>query len=126
MILGIGTDLVELKRIVQVGEDALASKILTFSERAIYEKKKKKSEFLGGRFAAKEAISKAFGTGIGRFIAFQDIEILPNELGQPVVSIASIVWEKTERKPATIHLTITHSHEYAVAFAILEQRVWNE
>lgn len=122
MILGIGTDLVELKRLAKVGEDALANKILTPNERAIYQKKKKKTEFLGGRFAAKEAISKAFGTGIGGFLAFHDIEILTNELGGPVVSITPIVWEKMKMQPAVIHLTITHSQEYAVAFAILEQR----
>ncbi|WP_028778453.1 holo-ACP synthase [Shimazuella kribbensis] len=116
MIIGIGTDIVELSRMEQVGLGRLIKKILTEEEQAIIPvKEKRKKEFVAGRFAAKEAISKALGTGIGAKFAFHDVEILRDELGAPKAN-----WKDSENKP-TIHLSISHSEQYAVAMVVLER-----
>lgn len=116
MITGTGIDLVELERI----EDALSrredfyTRILTKKEQEHFLQlsKHRQIEFLAGRFAAKEAFSKAMGTGIGSQLSFQDIEILPNEVNKPIA--ASKVFS------GTIHLSISHSKAYAIAQVILE------
>ncbi|MCH5585383.1 holo-ACP synthase [Shimazuella sp. AN120528] len=116
MIVGIGTDIVELSRIQQIGIDRLINRILTPSEQALVpEKEKRKIEFVAGRFAAKEAVSKALGTGIGADFGFHDVSILANSLGAP-----QAVWGNSENKP-NIHLSISHSDHYAVAMVVLEK-----
>jgi holo-[acyl-carrier protein] synthase len=116
VIIGIGTDIVELSRVEQVGLDRLIKKILTQSEQSLLPlKQKRKVEFVAGRFAAKEAISKALGTGIGASFAFQDVSILSDSLGAP-----QAIWKNAENSP-TIHLSISHSEDYAVAMVILEK-----
>lgn len=79
MIYGIGLDITELKRIAAMAarQKRFAERILTPGELDQYHElsEKRKIEFLAGRFAAKEAFSKAFGTGIGKQLSFQDIEI---------------------------------------------------
>jgi holo-[acyl-carrier protein] synthase len=115
MIIGIGTDIVELSRMEKVGIDRLINKILTSKEQSMVpEKEKRKREFVAGRFAAKEAISKALGTGIGANFAFDDVEILSDEWGAPKAN-----WKNIEGKP-TIHLSISHSEQYVVAMVVLE------
>ncbi|HLR92113.1 MAG TPA: holo-ACP synthase [Atopostipes sp.] len=116
MIQGIGIDLVELERI----EAALSrrenfyTRILTEKEQMHFRQlsKHRQVEFLAGRFAAKEAFSKALGTGIGSQLSFQDIEILPSEVNKPIA--VSKVFS------GTIHLSISHSKTYAIAQVILE------
>jgi holo-[acyl-carrier protein] synthase len=116
MIIGIGTDIVELSRVEQVGLERLIKKVLTPSERSfIPTKEKRKIEFIAGRFAAKEAISKALGTGIGAHFAFQDVAVLPDSLGAPKAE-----WQNKDNQP-TIHLSISHSDHYAVAMVVLEK-----
>ncbi|EAG2744897.1 holo-[acyl-carrier-protein] synthase, partial [Listeria monocytogenes] len=88
--------------------------ILTEKESELFFKlpKKRQIEFLGGRYACKEAFSKAWGTGIGK-LSFQDIEVLTNEAGAPVVTKA----------PHPLHQTfvsITHTNETAFAQILLE------
>jgi holo-[acyl-carrier protein] synthase len=73
-------------------------------------------EFLAGRFAVKEAYSKALGTGIGEEISFQDIEVINDERGKPIIHLL-----KEFSEPSTIHVSITHSRQYAAAQVILER-----
>lgn len=120
MILGIGTDLVELGRLQKSNIDRLAKKILTEKEWEIYQSKKQKLEFLGGRFAAKEAISKAFGTGIGEMVGFQDIEVLSDAKGAPTVNIHEKIWLKWGMR-GKVHLSISHTNFHAIAFAVIER-----
>lgn len=116
MIIGIGTDIIELSRLEKVGLDRLIKKILTSDEQlALPINVKRKIEFVAGRFAAKEAISKALGTGIGAHFAFHDVSILSDSLGAP-----QAVWKNGDNKP-TIHLSISHSDHYAVAMVVLER-----
>lgn len=83
------------------------------------------AEFAAGRFAAKEAVVKAFGCGIGKVMGFSDIEILPGESGQPKAAVSAGAWSRLnlpEGYQYAIHITITHTRELASAFAVLEQR----
>ncbi|MBD8069674.1 holo-ACP synthase [Bacillus sp. PS06] len=115
MIVGIGIDIVELDRIKKIAErqKKFISRILTEKEINKYHQYTghRQIEYLAGRFAAKEAYSKAIGTGIGKDLSFQDIEIFSDEFGKPHI----------EGKGAEIvHLSISHSKEYAIAQVIIE------
>lgn len=117
MIDGIGVDIVELDRIEKLNnqQESFSKRILTPQEWAYFStlSDHRQVEFLAGRFAAKEAFSKAIGTGIGAEISFQDIEILPNEQNQPIAS--------SEKYSGNIHLSISHSKNAAIAQIILEK-----
>lgn len=122
MIIGIGIDLVELERIRRFGTERLARRLLTERERACLPRSERRIlEFLAGRFAAKEAVAKAAGTGIGK-LSFQDIEIIPDEKSCPQVRLsrqgrAALNWEESVR----LHLSITHSTHYATAMVVAER-----
>lgn len=115
MIKGIGLDIVEITRIKKANDlsPRFKEKILTPRELGIFDqlKSQRQLEFLAGRFSAKEAYSKANGTGIGKECALQDIEILPDEKGQP------ILYFKGELAQGFV--SITHSKEYAAAQVVL-------
>lgn len=115
MIYGIGIDIVEIKRIQDTyqRQPKLAERILTETEFEIFQSYngRKRLEFLAGRFAAKEAYAKAFGTGIGEKLSWHDMQILPDEKGKPIIH-GSSDW--------IMHVSISHSKEYAVAQVILE------
>ncbi|GAX08838.1 MAG TPA: holo-ACP synthase [Lactobacillus sp.] len=86
MIYGIGVDIEEINRIREIADqERFVKKVLTPNEVAVYQtlNAKHSAEFLAGRWSAKEAYSKAFGTGIGHAVSFQDIEILDDETGKP-------------------------------------------
>ena len=73
------------------------------------------------RFAAKEAVSKAFGTGIGSELGWQDIEVLRKPSGEPLVQLsAKGELYRQQRKVEFIHISLSHTEIYAVASAILE------
>jgi holo-[acyl-carrier protein] synthase len=115
MIQGIGIDIIELERIQKMIErhPKFIDRILTANEKKIYEKLegKRKVEFAAGRFAAKEAFSKALGTGIGKSLSFLDIEVATDDHGKPYIN-----------KPFKdrVHLSISHSNQFAVAQVIIE------
>lgn len=115
MIQGIGLDIVEIDRI----ECALhrnkrfVTRILTQNERDIYESlpaDKRKVEFLAGRFAAKEAVAKALGRGIGK-LSFQHIDVLRSDKGAPIVRVEGYEGEQ-------FFITITHTKGIAAAQVI--------
>ncbi|MBG9446426.1 holo-ACP synthase [Cytobacillus firmus] len=117
MISGIGIDIADLERIGKIiaRQERFPDRILTPKELNGYKQlpEKRRAEFLAGRFAAKEAFSKALGTGIGEELSFQDIEIEKDEKGKPFIS-----------KPFKdgVHLSISHSREYAVAQVVIEKK----
>lgn len=117
MIKGIGIDAVELPRIARIIEEkpSFAKRVLTKHEHTYFDSlpKHRKIEFLGGRFACKEAFSKAFGTGIGK-VTFQDLEILTTDKGAPVFTRAPWPLE-------AVHVSITHTDTTAFAQVLLEQ-----
>ena len=80
------------------------------------------TEFVAGRFAAKEAVVKALGCGVGKAVGFQDIEVLPDSLGKPDVRLSSAAAERLSLDTSCrIHLSITHSRDTAGAYAVVEQ-----
>ncbi|GAX04527.1 4'-phosphopantetheinyl transferase [Secundilactobacillus pentosiphilus] len=88
MIYGIGVDIEEIGRISAITDQKrFVKKVLTPNEIAVYKtlNEKRGAEFLAGRWSAKEAYSKAYGTGIGQAVSFQNIEILDDETGKPVL-----------------------------------------
>jgi holo-[acyl-carrier protein] synthase len=130
LIYGIGHDVLEIERIsAAMNRDSgtrFMQRILTPAELKLGEGRKGKfAEFAAGRFAAKEAIVKALGCGIGHEVGFQDIEVLPDAYGKPEVRLATEAWERLQlkREEYTIHLTITHSRELASTFAVVERLV---
>ncbi len=124
MIKGIGTDIVSIARIKDVIErngDAFAKRILTKDELQIYLVKRDAVNWLAKRFAAKEAISKALGTGIAKGVSWADFQILNDELGAPMVDVSGVAKDKLATLGAsTIHLSISDEKEFAVAFAVIE------
>lgn len=115
MITGIGLDIVEMERIRQADarNGRFRRRILSGEELARYEQlgDTRRTEYLAGRFAAKEAFAKALGTGIGASCAFGDISVLPDGTGRPVLYFRG--------EPAPGFVSITHTHEYAAAQVIL-------
>ncbi|HLR03488.1 MAG TPA: holo-ACP synthase [Virgibacillus sp.] len=117
MIKGIGLDIIELDRIGESlkKSDRLVRRILTPQEREKFDQlgsHKRKVEFLAGRFTAKEAFSKAAGTGIGA-LSFQHINIENDSSGAPNMTVAG--YEKMH-----IFISITHSDTYAISQIVLE------
>lgn len=115
MITGIGLDIVEMSRIrrIDIKSPKFRARILTDYEQTEYDQltETRKIEFLAGRFAAKEAYSKAKGTGIGSECSFQDIEVRKDDKGKP-----TIYFRGTE----TGLVSITHSKEFAAAQVLLQ------
>lgn len=126
MIVGIGTDLVEIARMRKVLEqttgDRFLERILTPQERVLaLQRKGRMAEFAAGRFAAKEAIVKALGCGIGKQVGFQDVEVLPDALGKPECRISEEALKRAgQGNGIRIHISITHTESMASAYAIAE------
>lgn len=116
MIKGIGMDIIEIDRIKQslLKNKRIVERILTPNEREVFKQlnsQRRKTEYLAGRFAAKEAFAKAVGTGIGA-LSFQHIEVLTNDKGAPQVFAKGYDSHK-------IFITITHSREFAAAQVVM-------
>lgn len=124
MILGVGIDIIEVARIQASFErfgDRFLNRILHPDEVSYCLSHKVPGPFLAARFAAKEAISKAFGTGIGAQLAWQDMEVGRKESGEPFV----ILHEKgrhllQERRAQRVLISLSHTQVHATAVAILE------
>lgn len=124
MILGTGIDLIEVARIAasfeRFGERFLA-RILRPAEIAYCLTHTQPAPHLAARFAAKEAVSKAFGTGIGALLGWQDIEVGRRGSGEPYV----VLHDKglallAARGARVVHLSLTHTAQHAAAVAVLE------
>jgi len=123
MIFGIGTDVLELKRIERAYRrfgDRFAERLLLDEEHALFVKTKNKTRFLGMRFAAKEAVAKALGTGFANGIWVRDVGSVPNKLGQP-----QVIYSDRGRQVCTRlgvgegFLTLTDEEGLIVAVAVL-------
>jgi holo-[acyl-carrier protein] synthase len=122
-ILGVGMDIVETKRIAESIErfgDRFLHRVFLEDE-VIYSKSMKFPHLhLAARFAAKEAISKAFGTGIGRELGWRDMEIIRETSGAPKVQLhgRAEAFAKA-RGVQTIHVSLSHTTEYGAASAVI-------
>jgi len=122
LILGVGIDIVEIRRIKSAIEsnERFLEKIFTSTELEYLKSRNLRPEYVAGRFAAKEAVAKALGTGFRGF-DFKDIEIDRTTLGKPIVILkgkAKLIAKKEGKY--NIHLSISHGEDSAVAYAILE------
>lgn len=119
MIVGTGVDIIEIKRIEKVAENHLfVEKIFTQKEKEYL--KNKSVQSTAGLFCAKEAVSKALGTGISGF-SWNDIEIL-HEGDKPIVCLHGNAKVEAENKNITIiQISISHCREYAVSMAVAEE-----
>ena len=124
MILGLGIDIIEVARIhasLEKFGERFGQKVLLPGEIAYCLSHKNPSPFVAARFAAKEAVSKAFGTGIGEHIGWQDIEIVRKDSGEPYVVLHGKGKELFKaRKGKNLLISITHTEQYAAVVAVLE------
>lgn len=122
-IHGVGTDILELNRVERIlareQSERFLQRILTRSELELF-RKNGRASFAGGRFAAKEAVVKALGTGIGKQVGFLDIEILPDPNGRPNCELSVQAKERLRLDNPVIHLSISHSQSYVTAMAVVE------
>jgi holo-[acyl-carrier protein] synthase len=124
MIAGIGVDIVDIARIQALldryGERFLR-RVFTEAEVAYAMRGKNRAERLAGRFAVKEAMMKALGTGKSQGILWHDVETVRGAFGKPVVHLRgqAVKWAKW-RKGGPVHVSITHDGGKAMAFVILE------
>jgi holo-[acyl-carrier protein] synthase len=125
MILGTGVDIIEVARIRDSHErfgERFINRVLRPDEIRYCLSHRDPAPFLAARFAAKEAISKAFGTGIGARLSWQSMEVARKESGEPYVILhdQGLVL-LAERQATHVHLTLSHTNQHAVAVAILEK-----
>ena len=121
-IFGIGIDVVEVERIAssmaEFGE-RFAVRIFTAAERAYCEGQKRPEIHYAARFAAKEAVAKAFGTGIGKDLGWLDMEIARRDSGEPVLLLSGAGKAFAEaRGIAEVKISLSHARHYAAANAV--------
>lgn len=123
-IEGIGTDITEVERLQLAYKrrgQAFLNKLFSEKEKRYCLKYKNSIIHFAARFAAKEAIAKAFGIGFGKELSFKDIEILNNSNGKPQVKLSPILQKKLG--DPDILISISHSEKYAIAFCMIQQKI---
>lgn len=123
MIVGLGTDLIDVDRVEQKLRDdpGLAEELFTPSEIRYCEGKHQPAQHFAARFAAKEALLKALGTGWRDGLSWREIEIHHDELGRPLMVLSGKVEELArDRNVLRIHVSLTHTASHAAACVILE------
>ena len=121
MIVGIGNDIIEIERIEKaISKEGFKDKIYTQRELENIKKRGNRAETYAGVFSAKEAISKAIGTGVREF-SLTDLEILNDDLGKPYVAVSEKLDKiiKSKKEDYQIEISISHSKKYATAVAIV-------
>lgn len=130
MIIGIGSDLIDIRRIEQSLErfgERFTQRCFTDIERARSDGRKNRAESYAKRFAAKEAMSKALGTGMAQGVFWKDMGVVNARSGKPTMHLTGGAAEVLQRMmPAghepLVHLTITDDYPLAQAFVIIEAR----
>ena len=121
MIVGIGNDIIEIERIEKaISKESFKDKIYTQRELENIKKRGNRAETYAGVFSAKEAISKAIGTGVREF-SLTDLEILNDDLGKPYVVVSEKLDKiiKSKKEDYQIEISISHSKKYATAIAVI-------
>ena len=122
-LFGIGIDVVEVERVSssidEFGEKFL-NRIFTEQERKYCSAQKRPAIHYAARFAAKEAVAKAFGTGIGKNLSWLDVEVVRQASGEPMIELSGegAVFAK-EKNIADIKISLTHAEHYAAANAVV-------
>ena len=129
-IIGIGTDITECLRIARMIErhaELFIGRIFTADEIEYCQSRKQATQHFAGRWAAKEAILKALGTGWIKGISWRDIEILNEPSGRPVVELSGGAEKVAQRQGiSSMMVSISHCHTHATAYAIAVGKVEEE
>ena len=123
MIVGIGLDIIEIERIAKaIGRPRFCDRVFTAAEQSYCNSRKAgRAASYAARFAGKEAVLKALGTGL-RGGRWQDIEILTDEQGKPIVKLTGYVGQVAQQLGVdNIHISLTHARQYAAAQVILSK-----
>lgn len=126
MIFGIGSDLVERDRIAKIelsSRGGFSKKILGSDEYLVYQFYQKKSEFravayLAKRFAAKEAFSKAVGTGIRFPVIWRNIQTISDAKGKPTICLGGDLANWVEKRKLNFFITLSDTRQFAIAFVL--------
>lgn len=125
MIVGTGVDIVEIDRIQKIVDrygDAFAKRILCENEYEDYEKQKKSARLIARRFAAKEAVAKALGTGFSEGITMRMICVAHDESGRPIIKLYDKARERADSLGVeNLLISISDERHYAMAFAVIEK-----
>lgn len=123
MIIGIGTDMVDMTRMqANINEhgDKMADKILGDVELEGYRATSAKAQFLASRFAAKEAVAKALGTGFRDGLSLKHIQVRSDALGRPHIELSARALEVADSLGVkAVHVTLSHERDLAIAFVVL-------
>ena len=123
-IIGLGTDIAEIERLEKALDrngEAFAKRILAESEYQTYLTLRQQKRFLAKRFAAKEAASKALGTGISQGITFRDFIVSNDKYGKPILMLTQRAKEIADNLGVKrIHLSISDERYYVVATVVME------
>jgi len=126
MIHGVGTDLVSVKRIEDVlfrHGDRFLHRVLNETEVAEYAQSSQPARFLAKRFAAKEAFSKAWGTGIGEAVGWHDVSVAHDSRGKPLIAPSAALSEKFKKENiVAAHVSLSDENDHALAFVVLERQ----
>ncbi|WP_370261263.1 holo-ACP synthase [Limnobacter sp.] len=131
MIIGLGCDIVEVQRIeglLRKGHEGFVRRVLTPSEIEEYERRTDKAAqrgmlYLATRFAAKEAFSKAMGTGIGESFSFQDVAMLNSVSGRPVMEYSERIAQWLDSRGAAAEVSISDESTHAMATVIIFKKL---
>lgn len=134
MILGIGTDLANIDRISGTLErfgDRFKNRVFTETEQRKADNRKDVAGTYAKRWAAKEACSKALGTGLAMGISWKDMSVTNMRSGQPTMQVTGWAKERLEAMTpegheAVIHVTLTDDHPWAQAFVVIEARLMQQ
>jgi holo-[acyl-carrier protein] synthase len=129
MIVGIGTDICDIRRMaatVQRRGDRFAERVLGSAELDVYHARRRRSperglRYLATRFSAKEAFSKAIGTGIRQPMGWRVCEVLNEASGKPVLRLSGALAEWFEARQLVGHVTLTDEADFAASFVVVER-----
>lgn len=124
MIVGVGTDLVRIDRLAAAlarHGPRFAARILAAPEREEFSRAAMPERLLAKRFAAKEAFAKAWGTGLGAALGWQDLWVAHDARGRPFFAFAEALAARLAAAGLRAHLSLADEREHAVAFVVLER-----
>ena len=124
MIVGIGTDIIEVERVNRLADKygwRFLDKVFTPAEQEACARAANRGQRLAARFAAKESVMKALGTGWAQGVRFRDIELPTTEKQPPCIELTGVAAQRARELGGTRwHVSLSHCAKYAVAFVILE------
>lgn len=128
MIIGIGNDIIDIRRIEKTLErhgERFTNRVFTEVERNKSDSRAQRAASYAKRFAAKEACSKALGTGLSNGVFWRDMGVVNLPTGKPTLQLTAGAWVQLDRmvpngKTAAIHLTMTDEYPYAQAIVLIE------